>query len=268
MTILDFHSNELRVCRFGRDSIFGWHGDGKNLLLEDKALREAHRLLKLKDRPDALTTHGFRLPPPVLLSQEKVRTIQRELSLRMQSDQASLRAPNRPRGLEGSEVKALPWLETRSDRSPKLPPEQADFQFAATAAENTEYIRGLLAEVGWIDVARFGYSTSKAAFLLVQHSWDAALMSAVLPDLKRDVDAGRIEADAYALLFDRLQLSLGRRQRFGSQVARDETGALVVLPVEDPATVDSLRAQLGMIPLKEYFQVFGGSEVRFSTACR
>lgn len=93
-------------------------------------------------------------------------------------------------------------------------------------------------------------------------------MLAVLPELKRDVDAGRMDADTYVLLFDRLQLALGRLQRFGSQVATDETGALVVLPVEDPSKVDALRRDRGLIPLKEYVHVFGASEVRFSQACK
>jgi hypothetical protein len=265
MVIQNSYQGGLKVCRFGRDGSLSWRMDGQSLLLDDISLKETHRLRKLHHRPKALTPSRLLMPAPMPLSEERVIEIQRELSLRMQNDQTRLRAPGHLNALE----RAGPsWLETRSDLSPSLPSGQTDFEFAAIVTENTEYIRKILAEVGWIDVGRFGYSTSKAAFILVQHSWEAPLMSAVLPYLKQDVDAGRIEADTYALLFDRLQLSLGRRQRFGSQVATDETGALVVLPVEDPSKVDALRAGLGMIPLKEYFQVFGASEVKFSDACR
>lgn len=264
-TVLEKNPDSVKVCRFGRDNVFTWSMDGKLLLFRDVALQETHRLRRLRGKPSALEPGRLVLPDPAPLSQERISQVRKELSSRMQTDQESLRLPS---GQEGLGENVLPWLETRSDQSPKASSGGADFRFAATVTANTEYIRKLLAEVGWIDVGRFGYSTSKAAFLLVQHSWEAPLMSAVLPHLKQDVDAGRIEADTYALLFDRLQLSLGRRQRYGSQVANDETGALVVLPVEDPSKVDSLRAGLGMIPLKRYVEVFGASEVRFSRACQ
>jgi hypothetical protein len=77
-----------------------------------------------------------------------------------------------------------------------------------------------------------------------------------------------MDAVPYVLLLDRLELSLGKRQRYGSQVATDERGEIFVLPVEDPAKVDALRESLGLIPLKEYVQVFGASEVKFSQDCQ
>lgn len=133
--------------------------------------------------------------------------------------------------------------------------------------KNTEFIRELISEVGWIDVERFGRDASDAAFLLVQHSWDVPLMLAVLPQLKRDVDAGRMGTDVYALLYDRLQLALGLRQLYGTQIARDDRGNAVVLPVEDAAGVEERRRRFGLIPLADYVKVFGASEVRFSPAC-
>ncbi|MFL6258131.1 MAG: DUF6624 domain-containing protein [Thermoanaerobaculia bacterium] len=252
-----------RVCRFGRDSVFTWQGDGQSLVFHDMSLQETHHLFRLQHKPAALELNNLHLPAGVVLGEERIASIRREIDSRKQRDQESLHGQS---GGSLSGGSAPSWLQTNSVQ--ESIPSKGDFRFAANVTENTEYIRRLISEVGWIDVARFGYPTSNSAFLLVQHSWDPALMLAVLPHLKQDVDAGRMETDTYALMFDRLQLSLGLRQRYGSQVASDESGAIVVLPTEDPSKVDSLRAEVGLIPLKEYLQVFGALEVKFSQACR
>lgn len=263
--VLEATPESANVCRFGRENIFRWQFAGDSLIFQDVDRQETHRMIRLPRKPADLGISSFHLAQPMTLSEARISQIQRELYQRQQRDQESLRAsaPSRP-----SVMDDLPWLRARSSQSSGPLSARTDLRFAETVSENTDYIRRLLAEVGWIDVERLGYATSKSAFLLVQHSWEPPLILAVLPELKRDVDAGRMDADAYVLLFDRLQLALGRRQRFGSQVATDETGALVVLPVEDPSKVDALRRDRGLIPLKEYVHVLGASEVRFSQACK
>ena len=95
------------------------------------------------------------------------------------------------------------------------------------------------------------------------------MMMAALPYLKKDVDRGLMGPDTFALHYDRLQLALGLRQRYGSQVATTPQGETVVLPVEgDPSEIDRLRRQLGLIPLADYVRVFGAPAVRFSTDCQ
>ena len=264
-TVLEATSERARVCRCGRENIFLWRLSGGSLILQDVDRLETHRMIRLRRKPAELEITNFHLAKPSKLSPARISQIQRELYQRQQKDQESLRASLRTGGPTPDD---LPWLRPSSDQASGSLSPLTNLRFAETVSENTDYIRRLLAEVGWIDVERLGYATSKAAFLLVQHSWEPPLMLAVLPQLKRDVDAGRMDADTYALLFDRLQLALGRRQRFGSQVATDETGALVVLPVEDPLKVDAFRHDLGLISLKEYVHVFGASGIKFSQACR
>lgn len=263
MVLLAVEPDHLRVCRFGRDSVFRWSYDGNNLVLEDLDRREIHRLVRSQARLEE-AQREFRFPEPTPLEPSTLEQIQRELSQRMQKEQGRLRAQVQPSRTSEATASILGSKSEPGSSSFG----GVDLELAEITTDNTQYIRQLLPKVGWIDVRRFGYSTSKAAFLLVQHSWDGPLMAAVLPALQEDVEAGRMEADAYALLFDRLQLAMGRRQRYGSQVANDSTGALVVLPVESPEKVDVLRASLGMKSLKEYVQIFGASEVRFSQQCQ
>jgi hypothetical protein len=130
-------------------------------------------------------------------------------------------------------------------------------EMARVDASNTTYVRSVVTDVGWIDVERFGRGAAEAAFLLVQHSGDLPLMMATLPEIEKDVRAGRANAKTYALLYDRTQLMSGGRQRFGSQVQETEAGELVVRRLEDPDRVDEFRKELGLTPLRDYLARFG-----------
>ena len=133
-------------------------------------------------------------------------------------------------------------------------------------AENTRYLKELVKEVGWIDVSRFGARAATDAFLLVQHSGDVPLMMAAMPYLEKDFKHSD-GAQSYALLYDRLQLSLGRKQLYGTQIGMDKQGNPLVFPLEDPEKIDELLRELKLPPLKEYLSeaarvLFNGKEIR------
>jgi hypothetical protein len=138
---------------------------------------------------------------------------------------------------------------------------------AKVDADNTSYLVKLVQDVGWIDVGRFGARASNDAFLLVQHSGQLPLMLAARPLIEKDVKAKRLDAQPYALLFDRLQVMLGEKQRYGTQLGTNDKGELVLLSLEDRARVEELRKSIGLFPLAKYLQYFekqnGGKPVRF-----
>jgi hypothetical protein len=138
----------------------------------------------------------------------------------------------------------------------------ADLARVSAWKRDLEYLRGLMLQVGWIDAERFGYPTANAAFFFIQHSWDVPLMMAALPWIEKDVEAGRTEGEDYALLFDRLQLAIGEKQRYGTQVGIDSSNAAFVFPLEEPERVDDHRKTLGLMPLAEYV----GLVARFNNA--
>lgn len=130
-------------------------------------------------------------------------------------------------------------------------------------AEDTAAIKKLTAELGWLDAARFGAETADVAFLIVQHSGDVPLEIAALAEIERDVNAGRISGQGFALLYDRLHLDLGGKQRYGTQAGMGSDG-LMLLPLEnpdDPEKIEEWRRKAGMQPLVEYLatleQVYG-----------
>ncbi|HKB15438.1 MAG TPA: DUF6624 domain-containing protein [Planctomycetota bacterium] len=187
--------------------------------------------------PGCLVLPRFDLGPALPLPEERIREIREELARRSGADQAVRKDPAR-RG----EMEAI-------DKA------------------NTAFLKETVGRVGWIDAPRFGREAAGAAFLLVQHSGDLSLMAAALPAIEEDVRAHRVDPQDYALLFDRLQISMGRRQRYGSQIGQDDAGRPVVLPLEDRSRVDAQRGALGLIPLQAYLEalrnMFGWAEVGF-----
>jgi hypothetical protein len=180
---------------------------------------------RLTAEPPELTLRPCQLAIPGPVSPQRRSDLQTELRARVKEDQA---------------VRRPPIDQTK---------------LAAADDANGAYIRRLAGQLGWIDVERFGLQASGDAFLLLQHSRDLSLQLAVLPFVERDTEKHHDFGSAYALLFDRTQVNLGRKQRYGSQLDTDASGNPVVLPLEDPAHVDALRAELGLPPLKDYLDM-------------
>ena len=132
--------------------------------------------------------------------------------------------------------------------------EPSKLRVQAVDTDNTVFLIRHLARHGWVDETRYGPEATQAAALLVLHSADLRLQKTTLPWVRADVQPGRRNGQSYALLHDRLQLRLGFRQRYGSQLASTDVGDAVLLPLEDPEHVDERRRALGMQPLAEYLE--------------
>lgn len=253
--ILRSKGSRIELCVFGRDAVREWSFEGPDLVIRDVTAGQQVRLRRLPERLPVFELKPLVFPEDKPLSRERIELIQIELSSRLRKDQKDQHLKTPPQDLQPFFAK------------PEPEPAPMAFEFIDTASRNTGFLRSLISEVGWIDASRFGYSTANAAFLLVQHSLDLPLMLAALPRIKIDADAGRLNKEAYALLFDRLQLMLGEKQRYGSQLVYDRFGQPFIRPVEDSAKVEQLRESMGMVPLARYVKFAGGSEVRFSTEC-
>jgi hypothetical protein len=193
-----------------------------------EAVREAWLARVAAPDQEAETIEPFAFGPEAPLEAAAVAAITAELAKRRKADQAVRRDPDR------------------------------HAEMRAVDADNTAWLRATTAAHGWIDAARFGPAAAEAAFLIVQHSGDRALMAAALPRIEHDVQAGRLDAQGFALLYDRLQLMAGEPQRYGTQILQDAaTGTWYLGRLEAPERVDELRRALGLGPLEEYLAGFG-----------
>lgn len=141
-----------------------------------------------------------------------------------------------------------------------LPPEQRAAAFAAISAEidpidraNQQALLAMIPPEGWFPRSRYGDEAAKAAFHIVQHG-DEALWRRFLPVLEPLVASGEVEGEAYAKMFDRLAISEGRPQRYGTQFSC-ESNRWTLAPLEDEARVEAWRAGMGIAtPLSIYVE--------------
>jgi len=223
----------LRAQAEGGTLILGQHGHklpaeyelkGEGLVIKLKG--EEWRLKRRKEIPAAMNPQPMAFGEAKALGMARRKAIQEDLAERHKEDQA-----------------------VRTD-----PARRGDMQ--RIDGDNTAYLKKLVGEQGWIDCDRFGKETSNTAFLIVQHSGDIPLMMGALSPIEKDVKSGKLDPQPYALLFDRIKIFTGEKQRFGTQIGQGPKGQPVVLPLEDQAKVEDFRKEIGLFPLSQYLDIF------------
>lgn len=119
-------------------------------------------------------------------------------------------------------------------------------------ADNVAWIKHEVRSRGWFAISRYGREAERDAWLLVQHADDdITFQTEILTLLDRLRTKGETDPKSYAYLYDRVATNAGRPQRYGTQGGcRD--GQRFTQPLEEPARVDQLRAEVGMGSLAEY----------------
>ncbi|MFI0220133.1 DUF6624 domain-containing protein [Streptomyces lydicus] len=121
-------------------------------------------------------------------------------------------------------------------------------------ADNTAWIKSVIAEHGWPGAALVGDQGADEAWLLVQHAdRDPEFQSQALKQLKSAVEAGDAPARHLAYLTDRVLVGAGKPQLYGTQYA-DDGNNLLPQPVQDPEGLDERRAAMGLDTAAAYDQ--------------
>jgi hypothetical protein len=128
---------------------------------------------------------------------------------------------------------------------------------------HTARLVAIVEEHGWPGVGLVGEDACAGAFLVLQHA-DLAVQRRFLPLLRAAASAGELPSRHLALLEDRVLVSAGEKQLYGTQVVRHADGTVELLPVEDETHVDERRAGVGLEPLAEYLRRFGPAGPRNS----
>lgn len=178
---------------------------------------------------------------------------------KVRADQAALPPPRddaekllRMRDLEQAPRAALGKIDFS-----KIPP--ADRKNASAAIwqqiipideANQKALLEMLPPEGWFTISRYGKEASRAAFLIVQHG-NVELWRRFVPVLEPLAAKGEVEPSQYALMYDRLEMTEGRKQRYGSQMSC-KAGKWIPAPIEAPDGLDARRAKLSMEPYASY----------------
>ncbi len=109
----------------------------------------------------------------------------------------------------------------------------------------------ILDERGWLGADVIGNQGNSTLFLVIQHS-DLKTQEKYLPMMREAVKKGKAEGSSLALLEDRILLRNSKKQIYGSQIGRKESGEYYVQALDDPDNVDKRRASVGLPPLSQY----------------
>lgn len=118
--------------------------------------------------------------------------------------------------------------------------------------QNQKELEFLIAKKGWPKISQVGHNAAAAAFLIIQHS-ESTLQKKYLPVIKKLCENREAVWSSYALMYDRIQVSENKPQRYGSQVhLNSNTNKDELYPLEDENKVDEWRKEIGMQPLADY----------------
>ena len=123
---------------------------------------------------------------------------------------------------------------------------------------NLKRLREIISEHGWPGIGLVGYDGAATAFLILQHAQHEAQVE-LLPLIVAAAEAGEADRGHVAMLQDRVLVRQDKPQRYGTQLYHDEdTGELMLYPIEDEANVDARRREVGLPPLAEYVKSVRG----------
>ncbi len=125
--------------------------------------------------------------------------------------------------------------------------QMAEFQKAAAEMKqvdeaNTKWLKSIVEKHGWPTISLVGKDGAKAAWLLVQHADADAKFQRRCLDLMLKLPKGEVSQSDLAYLTDRVLLSEGKKQIYGTQFLSIE-GKWQPRPIEDVENVDKLRAK-------------------------
>lgn len=124
----------------------------------------------------------------------------------------------------------------------------------AVHRDNARQLRELIQRYGWPNERIAGADGAEAAWLIAQHSIaEPDFMRECRALLEREAAAGTVPIWQLAYLDDRIRVSEGRPQRYGTQFDLTPDGP-VLCPVEKPESLDERRSAAGLSAIAERMQ--------------
>ena len=111
----------------------------------------------------------------------------------------------------------------------------------------------ILKTSGWPTTDLIGPTGIPALFQILKNSSSYELQRDLLPVIVAVIKKDPKQKSEFAGLFDRLRVSAGMKQLFGTQ-AKSVGGFIVLYPIEDEAKVDARREEFGMSDMRQNMQ--------------
>jgi hypothetical protein len=152
----------------------------------------------------------------------------------------------------------LKWMKSHGSGSSKQIKEldtPENSRVRKVDAANTARMKEIIAQYGWPGTSLVGSDGANAAWLLIQHAdADVPLQKQCLALLERAARKGEASKTNLAYLTDRVLVAEKKKQRYGTQM-QQQGGKWVPHPVEDEASLDKRRAEVGLPAMAEYIKM-------------
>lgn len=131
-------------------------------------------------------------------------------------------------------------------------------KLSETDSLNLVLAKGIILKYGYPGYSLVGSEGSNKFWSIIQHcDDDLAFQKKVLLLMDKEVKRKNASASNNAMLRDRILVSEGRKQIYGTQVRYNpELKKSQPFPIEDPKNVDARRKKVGLSTLSEYLKLF------------
>jgi VWFA-related protein len=119
--------------------------------------------------------------------------------------------------------------------------------------KNSARLCEIMKTSGWPTTPVVDRAGVLSAFEILKNSTSYELQRDLLPVIVAAVKKDPVQKTEFAGLYDRLRVSAGMKQLFGTQ-AVSAGGFLILYPIEDEANVDARRAEFGLGTMKDNMQ--------------
>ncbi len=118
--------------------------------------------------------------------------------------------------------------------------------------QNAQILNRIVDRIGYPTVEKVGKEANDAAWLVIQHSiGQPEFMRKCAALLEKAVNEDQADSRQLAYLTDRIAVSEGRQQLYGTQFDWDEKGEMSPSPFDDREKVDQRRRSIGLNSLAE-----------------
>ncbi len=129
-------------------------------------------------------------------------------------------------------------------------------QLNKSDAENLKVVEDLISKYGWLKRSSIGYRGEMTLFLVIQHA-PLLVQKKYFPFMQAAVKKEEASAINLAYLEDRILVSEGKKQLYGTQLQRnDKTGKYELAPTQDEKNLNIRRAKIGLEPIEVYLKSF------------
>jgi hypothetical protein len=131
--------------------------------------------------------------------------------------------------------------------------EQGTRKMAAMDKKTRTRLGEVVKKYGWPGKTLVGPDGAHAAWLMLQHMDNDRPFQKRCLKLMKEAPKGEVEPADIAFLTDRLLIAENKKQIYGTQLI-GENGVFRPQPIQDEENVDKRRAEVGLVPMKEYLK--------------